>query len=148
MDVPLSLGLYVDNFVYFSENPAVKDLFCQLLTQWCKVDLMGIVNWFLGIHFSWRITPLLVKVHLNQSGFASNLVDSFLLGNQAQTPRATPYQSGVPIDFIAESSKDDASPALKHCKEVYQSLIGSSWLAHSTRPNLTTVHSFLASYSN
>jgi hypothetical protein len=43
-DVPLSLGLYIDNFIYFSEDPAVKDLFCQLLAQWCKVDFMGIVN--------------------------------------------------------------------------------------------------------
>jgi hypothetical protein len=48
-DVPLSLGLYVDNFVYYSEDLAVEDLFCQLLAQWCKVDLMGIINWFLDI---------------------------------------------------------------------------------------------------
>ncbi len=110
---------------------------------------MGIVNWFLGIHFSWRIIPLPVTVHLNQSGFVSNLVDSFLLGDRAQTPMATPYRSGVPIDSIAESPKDNASPALKHCKEAYQSLIGSiGWLAHSTRPDLIIVHSFLASYSN
>jgi hypothetical protein len=91
LDVPLSLGLYIDDFVYFSEDPAVEDLFCQLLAQRCKVDFMGIVNWFLGIHFSWRITPLLVTVHLNQLRFASNLVNSFLLGNRAQTPTATPY---------------------------------------------------------
>ncbi len=31
----------------------------------------------------------------------------------------------------------------------YQNLIGSiSWLAHSTRPDLSTVHSFLSAYSN
>jgi hypothetical protein len=40
-------------------------------------------------------------------------------------------------------------PSLKHCKEAYQSLIGSiGWLAHSTCPNLIMAHSFLASYSN
>ncbi len=66
---PLTLGLYVDDFVYFSEDPAVRSLFCCLLAERCKVDFMGIVEWFLGIHFSWRLTSSLVAVQLNQSGF-------------------------------------------------------------------------------
>jgi hypothetical protein len=40
---PLSLGLNVDDFVYFSKDPAVKTLFCCLLAKHCKVDFMGIV---------------------------------------------------------------------------------------------------------
>ncbi len=48
----LSLGMYVDDFVYFSEDPAVEALFCRLLAERCKVDFMGIVEWFLGVHFS------------------------------------------------------------------------------------------------
>jgi hypothetical protein len=71
---PLSLGLYVDNFVYFSKDPAVETLFCRLLTEGCKVNFMGIVEWFLGVYFSWRITPYSVDVHLNQPVFAMNLV--------------------------------------------------------------------------
>ena len=74
---PLTLGLYVDDFVYFSEDPTVESLFCRLLSKHCKVDFMGIVEWFLGVHFSWRITPTSVAIHLNQSDFASNLVESF-----------------------------------------------------------------------
>jgi hypothetical protein len=110
---------------------------------------MGIVNWFLGIHFSWRITPLSVTVNLNQSGFTSNLVNSFLLGDRAQTATAILYRSGVTINSIAESPEDNASPVFKRCKEAYQSLIRSiGWLVHSTCPNLITVHLFLASYSN
>ena len=148
-EYPLSLGIYVDDFVYFSEDPAVEDLFCRLLAQRCKVDFMGIVNWFLGIHFSWRITPSSTTVHLSQAGFATNLVESFSLQDRNQTPTATPYRSGVPIDSIAESSEDVESPALKRRKEAYQSLVGSiGWLAHSTRPDLITAHSFLAAYSN
>jgi hypothetical protein len=50
---------------------------------------------------------------------------------------------------MALSYEEDDSPALKHWKEAYQSLIGSiGWLTHSTCPNLITVHSFLASFSN
>jgi hypothetical protein len=111
---PLSLGLYVDDFVYFSKDPAIEALFCCLLAKWCKVNLMGIMNWFLGVRFSWQITPSTVTVHLNQSGFASNLVESFSLSNRCQTPTATPYLSGVPIDSVASSYEDDDSPALKH----------------------------------
>ncbi len=146
---PLTLGLYVDDFVYFSEDPAVESLFCRLLGERCKVDFMGIVEWFLGVHFSWRITPSSVAVHLNQSGFASNLVESFFGDTRNPTPTATPYRNGVPIDSIAPSTDADDSPAQIRRKEAYQSLIGSiGWLAHTTRPDLSAVHSFLASYSN
>ncbi len=41
---PLMLGLYVDDFVYFSEDPAVESLFCRLLSECCKVDFLGIVE--------------------------------------------------------------------------------------------------------
>ena len=68
------LGLYVDDFLYFSEDPSVEALFCCLLAEWCKVDFMGVVEWFLGIHFAWRIMSISVLVHLNQLGFAANLV--------------------------------------------------------------------------
>jgi hypothetical protein len=62
---------------------------------------------------------------------------------------ATAYRSDVSIDLIAKSLEADDSPSLKHCKEAYQSLIGSiGWLAHSTWPNLIMAHSFLASYNN
>jgi hypothetical protein len=74
---PLSLGLYINNFVYFLEDPAVEALFCCLLAKHCKVDFIGIVEWFLGVRFSWQVTASLVAVHLNQSDFATNLVKRF-----------------------------------------------------------------------
>ena len=74
---------------------------------------MGIVEWFLGIHFSWRLSQGEVDVHMNQSGFARNLVESFELQNRSQTPLSTPYRSGMPIDAIAATDKDDESPAQK-----------------------------------
>jgi hypothetical protein len=61
--VPLSLGLYVDNFVNFLEDPNVEALFECLLREQMKVNFMGFVEWFLGIHFSWRFTSLQVDVH-------------------------------------------------------------------------------------
>jgi hypothetical protein len=140
---PLSLGLYVDDFVYFSKNPAVEALFGRLLAKRCKVDFMGVVKWFLGAHFSWCITSSLVAIHLTQSGFASNLVKSFFRESHNPTPTATPYRSGIPINSIAPSTDDDNSPAQIRRKEAYQSLVGSiGWLAGSTRPDLSAVHLF------
>jgi hypothetical protein len=133
----LSVGMYVDDFVYFSEDPEVEKLFCRLLSERCKVDFMGIVEWFLGVHFSWRITPSSVDVHLNQSGFAANLVESFARQSRNATPTATPYRSGVPIDSIAPSLDADDSPAQIRRKEAYQSLVGSlGWLSSTTRPDI------------
>jgi hypothetical protein len=40
--VPLSLGLYVDDFVYFSEDPALESLFECLLRECVKFDFMGL----------------------------------------------------------------------------------------------------------
>ena len=108
---PLALGIYVDDFVYFSEDPAVKALFERLLREQVKVDFMGLVEWFLGVHFSWRITKSSVDVHMNQSGFATNLVEQFYRDEWEPTPDATPYRSGVPIDSIAPSKDADDSPA-------------------------------------
>jgi hypothetical protein len=106
----LSLGLHVNNFVYFYKDPAVETLFCCLLAKRCKVDFMGIIEWFLSVHFSWRITPSSVDVHLNQSGFAMNLVKSFACQACNETPTATPYQSGILIDSIMPSVNADDSP--------------------------------------
>ncbi len=146
---PLSLGLYVDDFIYFSEDRAVKSLFFCLPAERCKMDFMEIIECVLGIHFSWRITSELVAVHLNQSGFASNLVESFFQDSCNPTPMAAPYWSGVPINSIAPSMEPGDCPVLLCWKEAYKSLIGSiGWLAHTTCPDLTTIHSFLSFYSN
>jgi hypothetical protein len=111
LNVPLSLGLYVNDFVYFSENPDVEVLFEHLLQERVKVDYMGLVEWFLGIHFSWRFTSSQVDIHLKQTGFAANLVKLFCRDSWDPTPMATPYRSGVPINSIVPSSDADNSPS-------------------------------------
>jgi hypothetical protein len=60
----------MDDFVYFSEDPTTEALFKCLLWERIKVDFMGLVEWFLGIHFSWRITKCAVDVYMN--GYSAN----------------------------------------------------------------------------
>jgi hypothetical protein len=48
---PLYLGLYVDDFNYFSSSNETEKLFETLLGARCKVDFMGEVSWFLGCKY-------------------------------------------------------------------------------------------------
>jgi hypothetical protein len=85
---------------------------------------------------------------MNQSAFASNLVESFFHETCNEIPLAIPYQSGIPVNSIAPSTDADNSPAQLRQTQAFQSLIGSiGWLAKTTQPDLTAIHSFLSSYS-
>ncbi len=57
LTTPLTLGLYVNDFVYFLEDPAVEALFCRLLAERSKVDFMGVVNVYLGFISHGKLAP-------------------------------------------------------------------------------------------
>jgi hypothetical protein len=73
--LPLTLGIYANNFVYFLVDPLVEAKFELPLKEEATVDFMGTVEWFLGTHFQWMVTPDLIQVHLSQTGFVSHLVE-------------------------------------------------------------------------
>lgn len=50
------LGLYVDDFCYFSPDPEVEQKIQDALNQHFTVDYEDEVDWFLGQKFSWKIT--------------------------------------------------------------------------------------------
>ena len=50
-DMPLHLGMSVDDFVYYSDDNLVERHFESLLAAKIEVKFMGTVNWFLGTHF-------------------------------------------------------------------------------------------------
>jgi hypothetical protein len=115
----LTLGLYVDDFVYFSEDPAAEAKFEHLLNERAMVDFMGTVKWFLGTCFQWMAMPKLVQVHISQTGFTSHLVEENNIHLCNVTPNATPYRFGLPIDACPESDKDKKSPTfLKRNKSI------------------------------
>ncbi len=107
---PLTIGLYVDDFVYFSADSEVEAKFQRLLKQHITVNFMCTVEWFLGTHFQWSVTLAVVKVHLSRTGFASHHVEENNIHHYNITPNATPYCSGLPIDAFPESDKDKESP--------------------------------------
>ncbi len=146
---PLTLGLYVDDFVYFSEDPAVEALFCHLLSKRCKVDFMGVVNgsWVFILHGVSHPTPFRF-ISINQVLLPIWLKASFKIpGMLLLLPHLT-----VLVHLLTPLPPPQMTTTIHWLNlrtAAYQSLIGSiSWLSSSTRPDLSAVYSFLASYSN
>ena len=149
-DKPIHVGIYVDDFVYFSEDPEVESRFEQILKSQFNVDFMGTVNWFLGTQFDWsEHHDGALSVHLSQAAFAQNIVERHRLNNINFNPRVSPYRSGHPIDSFPSAEVDENDKHFLRRRQSYQSLVGSlNWLATNTRPDLAPVVSFLASYSH
>ena len=49
---PLYLGLYVDDFIYFSKSPTVEQAFKTRFSKLISIDWNGDVDYFLGIAFN------------------------------------------------------------------------------------------------
>ena len=149
-DKPLHVGIYVDDFVYFSEDDAIESRFEQILKSQFNIDFMGTVNWFLGTHFQWsEHHDGHLSVLLSQKAFAQNLVERHRLNNINYNPRVSPYRSGYPIDSFPSAEVDEDDKHFVRRRHSYRSLVGGlNWLATNTRPDLAPVVSFLASYNH
>ena len=145
--VPLTLGLYVDDFFFFSTSNSIESKFQRILSCLLTLNFMGVVEWFLGIHFSLCISNGKLDVHMNQSGFARNLVENFDLQHWTLTPNAKPCPSRILIDAVPKDDKDNDSPAQKRRTAAYQRITGSvGCLSNNTRPDLYTIHFFPSPY--
>ena len=144
----LHVGIYVDDFVFFSSDHSAEQAFQAQHAKKVVVAFMGDVDWVLGTAFTWRRhSDGNLSVHLCQSAFTEFTAHRFGVDKFNQTPAMTPYRSGYPIDSIAAADPKD--PDLKRQTKVYQSIVGClNWLATCTRPDVSPVLSFLASYSN
>jgi hypothetical protein len=141
-------GIYVDDIIYFSTSDSVEKKVEELLGNLVSVDCMGQVSHFLGIEFAWQHHPDgNLSVSLTQQSFAENLIESLSFDTLNASSFATPYRSGLPIDSIpTETLSASQRDALRL---QYQSLVGSlNWLAHTTRPDLSTVVSLLAQHQS
>eukprot|EP00956_Cyclotella_meneghiniana_P007922 scaffold10518_cov43-Cyclotella_meneghiniana.AAC.4 len=48
------VGIYVDDFVFYSTDPAQETLFMEALKQGAVIDFMGPVYWFFRTAFTWK----------------------------------------------------------------------------------------------
>jgi hypothetical protein len=107
---PLTLGLYVNDFIYFYEDTEIEQKIKTLLLLLVTVKFRGTVEWFLGTHFQWLATDNVVSLYLSQTGLAAYLVKDNNIYTRNITPDATLYCLGLPINAIPELDKPDDSP--------------------------------------
>jgi hypothetical protein len=143
---PIYIGIYVDDFKYFSLSDEVEQLFEARLGGKCRVDFMGEVSWFLGCKYEWETFPDgRLTVSITQTAKAEDLLETHGMSNCNPVP--SPYKSGYVIDRIPDDGipLEQKSPLVKK----YQSLVGGLlWLQRHTRPDISTAVSLLSSYSH
>jgi hypothetical protein len=143
----LYLGLYVDDFIYFSASDEVEKEFENRLAAQLngKVEFLGQVTQFLGVEFTWEKQNNELTVTLSQQAFIETLVESWNLQNSSVKCINSPYRSGTPIDTIPTVEMTEIETSILRHK--YQSITGSlNWLATTTRPDISTCVSLLAQY--
>ena len=144
---PLYLGLYVDDFVYFSSSDEVEKKFEQLFSAKIEMDLNGPVTHFLGIKFTTtHHADGHVTTKLSQEAFVDTLRTQAGLDDESVSEPTTPYHSGCPIDTIP---LDPTLPLAQQQQfnAQLQTLVGSlNWLSTSTCPDIAPVTNFLAKY--
>ena len=145
---PIYIGVYVDDFVYFSMDPTVEKYFESQLASLTDVDFMGDVTHFLGMKFTWTRKDSHLSAHLSQSAFIDNLAQEVGFDPLSTKHPKTPYRSGLPIDSIPCDPMSIADRA--KLKLRMQQIMGSplQWLSQCTRPDIATAVSILAQYQN
>jgi hypothetical protein len=145
---PIYVGIHVDDIIYFSASDVTEKQFEEGFSSVGSVDFMGQASLFLGTEFTWvHHDNGNLSVMLTQQSFIETLLDSLIITSTTTSTFTTPYRSGYPIDSIP--CVDMLSSARDELRLHYQSLIGSlNWLAHTTRPDLSTVVSLLAQHQS
>ena len=141
---PIYLGLYVDDFVYYSTSDEVEAWFEQGLQSKVKVDFLGTVSWFLGQAYEWFTTSNnRVTCHISQEAFVEQLYERNKLIEYK--PSCTPYCSGYVIDRVSHDGIDPLQkPEL--VKAFQQILGGLNWLTINTRPDYNVATKLLGQF--
>ena len=131
---PLYLGLYVDDFIYFSESTLVEEELQKRIENDTplSVDFEGPVSHFLGLKF--QITKHddgHVDIFLSQEAATTKLIQSSGLSNDSTSTKRTPYRSGHPVDVIPMDSDLPLSER-QRLQNQLQTIVGSiNWLNFS-----------------
>ena len=97
----LHVGLSVEDFVLYLSDPSQDVLFQTLLQEHIQIELMGVVDYFLGTAFTWiQHKDSNISVHLCQSEFTEFTAHQFSVKSENKVPNMTPYRSSSPIDSI------------------------------------------------
>ena len=145
---PIYVGLYVDDFIYFSSSDKVEKSFESQFRASVNTTFDGEVNYFLGIAFhNTRHEDGHISIHMSQEAFTDTLVAKAKLDGPDCGTCPTPYRSGFPVDKILP--KDYPAALQARITHKMQQLTGSlQWLATSTRPDIATITNLISRYNH
>ena len=140
-------GTYVDDCAYFGTDDATEAWFEHELGRRLKIEFMGDLSYYLGVHNVWGYTSDgRLTVHLSQAGHIHKMLDKHDMASpNSHYPVKTPFRSGLIIDSLPHDGIDPSRKTglVTH----YQSLVGGfNWLSTSTRPDITAVTSLLVGH--
>ena len=86
---PLYIGIYIDDFAYFSASDEVKKKFETDFGSKIKTKFIRVIDYFLGIKFTYKTHPdNFLTCYLSQTAFIDQLVSQCKLdGHFVNTPR-------------------------------------------------------------
>ena len=144
---PLYLGLFVDDFIYFSANSEVERKVEQLFGQIYTVDFSREVKHFLGIKFAnVRHEDGHLDIYMNQPKDIAELIKKAGLDQPQTLTAPTPYRSSLPVDSVPDL--DLPNSERDKLNKLLQELVGSmNWLATQTRPEIATITNILSQYN-
>ena len=143
---PIYLGLYVDDFLYFSKSKQVEEKYKREFIKKIDIDWNGQIDYFLGIKFQCKHHENNdVSILLSQEAFTDSLVDLAQLQSDDITTPETPYGSGYTDDNIPTIPQHTTNqPYVDFMQTFIRSL---NWLLISTRPDISTITNMLAKYT-
>jgi hypothetical protein len=144
---PLYLGLYVDDFIYFSESDEVELKFEKDFGALLDTDFNNKIGYFLGVKFTTKRTnDGNVHILMTQEPFIENLCQIAELDSPAVNEPKTPYCSGHPVDNVPKATDLHTPEGYKRIA-LMRTLVGSlNWLSLSTRPDISTITNMCAKY--
>ena len=112
---PLYVGLYIDDFIYFSSSDFVEEQFEQKFGSQVTTTFEGDISHFLGIAFhSTRHPDGHVSIHLGQEAFADSLQQCAGIDTTSVSTVPSPYRSGYPVDKIPPPDPSTNSATQQH----------------------------------
>jgi Reverse transcriptase (RNA-dependent DNA polymerase) len=140
-------GIYVDDCTYFGTDDESERWFESQLGSCLKIDFMGPLSYYLGVHYVWgRTLDGGLTVNCSQAGHIYKMLEK----HGMESPDShhlvkTPFRSGIVIDSLPH---DGINPKHKPMLVTqFQSIVGGlNWLSTSTCPDITAVTSLLASH--
>jgi deoxyuridine 5'-triphosphate nucleotidohydrolase len=147
---PIYVGIYVDDFIYFSPDPEVEKAFETMLPSKTnlQVEFNGPVHHFLGIKFAHDISDEgHVTIHMSQEADIHQLLQDNNLHTPTTLTKPTPYRSGHPVDTIPNINMPIS--ARMEIESKLRAIIGScNWLSTQTRPDIATITNIIAQYQS